>query len=121
MPGARIMTPPGMTYAADGTGLVAIALTFAGFLPPIAAILAGCWYLVQIYESKTVQAWIERRALARRARKLLKLEAKRLVLAAEIDAIEKVRVARAYGAEKVEEAKSDAARGMKLLDTVDKL
>lgn len=37
-----------------------IAGTMAGVLPPIAAILAICWYLVQLWESKTVQGWVKR-------------------------------------------------------------
>lgn len=120
MAGARSMSNP-LNYAADGVAAGTIVMTLVGVLPGIAAVLAAIWYLVQIYESKTVQGWLDRRRIASRARKLAKLEAKKLVVLAEIDAIEKVRIARAYGVEKVEEAKSDAARGMQLHDMTAKL
>lgn len=112
---------PVLNYAADGVAAGTLVMTLIGVLPGIAALLAGIWYIVQIYESKTVQAWMERRRIARRARKLADLEAKKLVLLAEIDAIEKVRMARAYGVEKVEEAKTDAAKGMQLHDLAARL
>lgn len=121
MTGARTMTNPTLTYAADGVAVSTIALTFIGILPGIAALLAAIWYIVQIYESKTVQAWLDRRRIASRARKLAKLEAKKTVILAEIDAVEKVRIARAYGVEKVEAAKTDAARGMQLHELAAKL
>jgi len=121
MAGARSMSNPTLNYAADGVAAGTIVMAFVGILPGIAALLAAIWYLVQIYESKTVQSWLDRRRIASRARKLAKLEAQKLVVLAEIDAIEKVRVARAYGVEKVEEAKTDAARGMQLYEMSTKL
>lgn len=114
-------THPSLNYAADTIAASTIIMAFVGILPGIAALLAAVWYIVQIYESKTVQAWVERRAIERRARRLQKLEAQRLVLAAEIDAIEKVRQARAHAVEKVEEAKSDAARGVLLQNLAAKI
>lgn len=40
--------------------LGAIFATIAGWLPSIAALVAVLWYVLQIYESKTVQRHIHR-------------------------------------------------------------
>jgi hypothetical protein len=56
----------------------AIVGTFIGWLPGIAAFIAFVWYLIQIYESATVQRWLA----ARRVRKIASLKAKILVLEA---------------------------------------
>lgn len=47
--------------AGDTISALAVLTTLAGFLPPIAALSAMLWYCVQIYESKTVQAWLQAR------------------------------------------------------------
>lgn len=112
---------PVLNYTADGVAAGTVVMALVGILPGVAALLAAIWYLVQIYESKTVQDWLAKRAIRRRAIRLQKLEAKKLILAAEIDAIERVRVAKVYGAEKVEEAKSDAARGVQLQNLAAKI
>lgn len=57
-------------------GGTAVVATVAGLAPPIAAIIAAVWYLVQIYESATVQRWIA----LRRVRKLARLKARVLML-----------------------------------------
>lgn len=46
-----------MTHVADTISAGAILGTFLGFLPPLAALVASIWYLVQIWESHTVQKW----------------------------------------------------------------
>lgn len=51
---------------------IAIVGTAAGYFPYFAAILAATWYLVQLYESKTVQDSI----VSHRKRKAAKLRAK---------------------------------------------
>lgn len=102
------------TMAVDGAGALVILGAFAQLLPPIAAILAGMWYLVQIYESKTIQSYMHRSRIRRWSNKLRKIEAERLVVLAELDAAEKVRAATAYANERLEEAKSDAGKGMKV-------
>ncbi len=98
-----------------------IITTIMSILPPIAAILGLLWYAIQIYESKTVQAWIHNHNIKVRAKRLAKLQAKALIVRAEIDALEKVRIAKAYAIEKVLEAKADAASGLKLQQTADKI
>lgn len=45
--------------AADVISAVAIAGTFVGLLPPLAAFGAIVWYVIQIYESDTAQRWIK--------------------------------------------------------------
>ena len=46
----------------------AIVVTFLGLLPAIAAAVAIAWYLLQFYESKSVQRWLR----SRRERKIAK-------------------------------------------------
>ena len=56
----------------------AIFGVFWGWLPGIAAFIALVWYVIQIYESATVQRW----AAARRLRRIAALRAKIVVLEA---------------------------------------
>jgi uncharacterized protein HemY len=51
----------------------------AGFVPAVAAFVALVWYLIQIYESATVQRW----RATRRARTLARLKARVLMLEAQ--------------------------------------
>lgn len=44
-------------WAGDLVAAGAIAGTFLQALPPIAAIVGIIWYLIMIWESKTVQDW----------------------------------------------------------------
>lgn len=58
-----------VNYSVDVLSVGAILGTLAGYLPAIAAFGAIVWYAIQIYESKTVQAWLRiRRHRARRKR-----------------------------------------------------
>jgi hypothetical protein len=59
--------------------LGAIALSFAGILPAVAAIVAAVWYGIQVYESDTVIKWRRNR----KHRKIIHLQAKLLMLQAE--------------------------------------
>ena len=105
-----------LSVVVDGASAIIILGAFAQVLPPIAAFFAGMWYLVQIYESRTVQTWAYRHRIRRWSKKLRDLEAKKIVILAELDATEKVRTAQAYAAERLEEAKSDAGRGMHAIE-----
>lgn len=51
------------TYAVDAGAGATILASFAGLLPPLAALAGIIWYGLQIYESKTVQTYVR---LARR-------------------------------------------------------
>lgn len=70
-----------MVWLGNGISLGAIITTFAGLTPAIAAFVAAVWYLVKIYESKTVQEWLAKkrhRRLARLRAEIASLEAKLL-------------------------------------------
>lgn len=50
--------PDGGVIAAHvGSGVLVLG-SLAGILPPLAALGAIIWYALQVYESKTVQAWL---------------------------------------------------------------
>lgn len=51
-PHARILTT-----TADVISAFAILGSFAKILPPVAALAATIWYMVQVWESHTVQKW----------------------------------------------------------------
>lgn len=55
------LTHKAVLYTVDAISASAILATLAGFLPPLAAIAGIIWYGIQIYESKTVQAWVNKR------------------------------------------------------------
>lgn len=59
--------------------VAAVIGALAGWVAPIAAVVALIWYLIQIYESETVRRW----AATRRARKLARLKARVLMLEAQ--------------------------------------
>lgn len=55
-----------LTHAADTISAAAIVGAFFGWLPPLAALMASLWYLLQIYESDTVQTWLYKRKVMKR-------------------------------------------------------
>jgi hypothetical protein len=67
-------------WLGNGTAAAAIVGTLLGWAPAIAAVIAGGWYLLQMYESKTVQAWVR----DRRVRKLARLKAEAIMLEAKL-------------------------------------
>lgn len=87
----------------------AILTSLLGYLPAIAAVIGVIWYLIQIWESKTVQDWYARRAAARKIAKIASLKAQQKILTAELAALEVVRQAQASAVERVEQAKAQAA------------
>lgn len=62
---------PTMNATFDAGAAVAIVASFVGYLPPIAAVLAILWYLLQFWESRTLQSYMR----ARTRRKILRLTA----------------------------------------------
>lgn len=56
----------------------AVLSAVIGYTPAIAAFVGLIWYLIQIYESSTVQRWIA----GRRIRKLARLKARVIMLEA---------------------------------------
>lgn len=55
---------------------VTIVTTLFGILPALAAGVALVWYVIQIYESTTVQRWLA----GRRMRKIARLKARVLMM-----------------------------------------
>lgn len=55
-----------LTHVADTISAFAILGTFIKVLPPIAALAATLWYLVQVWESHTVQKWWRLHRLGRK-------------------------------------------------------
>ncbi len=47
-----------LNYVGDAGAGATILAALAGWLPPLAALAGIIWYLIQIYESKTVQVRI---------------------------------------------------------------
>ncbi len=87
-----------------------IVASLMSVVPPIAAILGLLYYAIQVYESKTVQHWLLDRRQKHAARRLRKLEARRKVIVAEIEAAELVRSASAAAMEQVAVAKAEALK-----------
>lgn len=52
-------------HAIDALSIAAVAGALMEWLPPIAALLTIIWTLLRIYESPTVQGWLERRRQAK--------------------------------------------------------
>jgi hypothetical protein len=44
----------------DGASLAAVVSTLAGWLPAIAAAFSIVWTAIRIYETKTVQRWLDK-------------------------------------------------------------
>lgn len=45
----------------DGLSISTVVATLAGWLPAIAALASLIWTAIRIYETKTVQGWLQRR------------------------------------------------------------
>ncbi len=63
---------PGLVISGDLVAVGGIVLSLAGYLPPLAAIVAIVWYIIQIFESRTLQTILNRQRL----RKLVLLRAR---------------------------------------------
>lgn len=85
-----------LAWLGNGGALATIAGTILGLLPPLAALAAVIWYLVQIYESKTYRDWRDERLRRKKERKIARLKAKQKVVAAELEALETVRAAKDF-------------------------
>lgn len=69
-PSGGFSTP--VVLAGDTTALMAILASLAGLIPSIAGVIALIWYGIQIWESRTVRVFVQRR----RERRILRLTAK---------------------------------------------
>jgi hypothetical protein len=106
---SQVHVPAPVTYVADIVSAGAIVGTILGYLPFIAAFFGLVWYLIQIWESRTVQHWWRNRVEVKRAKKLVKLRAREKVLVAKIEALALTRAARVEARDKVERARVEAA------------
>lgn len=79
---------PVMNASLDLGAAAAILAALAGYLPPIAAILAIAWYLLQFWESRTLQAYMQKRAQRRIVTLTAKLAALQLQTSADVAATE---------------------------------
>ncbi len=50
----------GTKHFLDGLSLITVLGTLVDWLPAVAALLSIVWTLLRIYETKTVQGWIQR-------------------------------------------------------------
>lgn len=98
---------PATTHAASLGALAAAAM---GWLPGVIAIIPAIYYLILIWESKTVQHWINNRRMVWRARKIARLRAKEKVITAKLEAMRVLKVARQDARALVEGAKVQAAK-----------
>ena len=69
-------TVPMFWAAGDATAVGVIAATLLAWLPPAAALFAIAWYIIQMYESKTIQNMLR----TRRLKKLVTIRAKATAL-----------------------------------------
>lgn len=87
-----------------------IIATIIGYLPIIAAAVALIWYCIQIWESRTVQHWWTNRQMIKKAKRIARLKAKEKVIAAQLEALESIRQAKADARDKVAIATVEAAK-----------
>lgn len=102
--------PPPLNVVADAISAGAIIGTLFGWLPYFAALAGFVWYIIQIWESRTVQHYLQNRKMVKKAKKIARLRAKEKVIVAQLEALETIRQAKADARDKVELAKVEAAK-----------
>lgn len=65
-----------VAYTGDVISAGAIVASFVGWLPLIAAFAGMIWYMIQIWESKTVQAGLARWRVRRKSLRITRLNKK---------------------------------------------
>lgn len=55
------MIPEQIKQTLDGLSIMTVLATLTAWLPPIAALVSIIWGLLRIYETKTVQKWLNRK------------------------------------------------------------
>jgi len=76
-----------LAWAGNSASVLTVFGTILGFLPPLAALVAVIWYLIQIAESKTYRDWRMDRQRVKKERKIARLKAKQVIIEAELDAL----------------------------------
>lgn len=100
----------GSARTLDLLGAGTIVASIVGYLPALAASIALLWYCIQIWESRTVQHYLENRRMVRKAKRIIRLRAKEKVISAQLEALESIRQARVDARDRVEVAKVEAAK-----------
>jgi hypothetical protein len=111
---AELVTGPQGQSGALATALIGTWLAHVwGYLPGAVAIVGGvlaiCWYIVMLWESKTVQDWHAKSSAKRKIAKIVKLQAGVKIAMAQLEALEVRSAARTDAAEKVSNAAAEAA------------
>ncbi len=63
---AIVQNPEPVKHIIDVTSIGALVATFFGWLPHVTAILTFVWMCIRIYETKTVQRFLNRRKRGRK-------------------------------------------------------
>ncbi len=84
--------------------LGAILASFVGYIPVIVAVIPAVYYLILIWESKTVQHYIRNCRMRYHGRKILRARRKILIAAARIEAEALLSKARSQAREKITQA-----------------
>jgi hypothetical protein len=104
-------SPAAVIHTALGSGILAAAM---GWLPQAMAVVAGligaAYYTISIWESRTVQQWVTRRRMRRKAKTIARLRAKEKVIMAQIEALKLLRLARHEAAVRLEAAEYEAKK-----------
>jgi hypothetical protein len=111
---AELVTGPQGQSGALATALIGTWLAHVwGYLPGAVAIVGGvlaiCWYIIMLWESKTVQDWHARSSARRKIKRIAKLQAEVKIATAQLEALKVRRVAREDAADKVNAAAAEAA------------
>ena len=96
-------------WLGNSASVVTILGSIFGLLPPLAALVAIIWYMIQVYESKTYREWRARRLHDKKTRKIARLQAQQKVIQAELEALDTKRAAAAYAEHMVRNAEHVAA------------
>lgn len=99
-----------MSWVGHALGVGSIGATLAGVAPPVAAFVAFTFYMIQIWESQTVQNYVRNWRTLQKTRKIARLKAKQKVVTAKLDALEVVRAARVEAKELVATAAVEAEK-----------
>lgn len=91
-------------------GTFAVVGTILGWFPYIAAVAAFLWYVVQLWESRTVQHWWVNRQMVRRLRKIARLKEREKIIAAQLIALQTVRAAQKEAKALIEDAAVQATK-----------
>ena len=98
------------SVAVDVAGIGVIISAMVGWIPIFAAFVSLIWFSIQIWESRTIQHWLNNRRMVQKAKKIARLKAKEKVIIAQLEALESLRQARADARDKVEQAKVEAEK-----------